>query len=157
MVKTQGKCNSKDRINQGEDESPAKASKIGPSTAYEYCSELLSPFGGLLGLVKFMDLIRFKEIFDGFYRPPTRTPGFGHYEMVCGLIMLLFIGFNRVWHFVYIQLDAMLCSIFKVCRLPYVTTFWRYVDSLGIKSRDVFIDGNERTAGACMAIMRKEL
>jgi len=34
--------------------------------------------------------------------------------------------------FVYIQLDALLCGIFKVARLPYVTTFWRYVDSMGI-------------------------
>lgn len=91
MVKNQGKCNSKDRINQGEDGCPSKASKIGPSTAYGYCSERLSLFGGLLGLVKFMDLIRFKEIFDGFYKPPSRTPELGHYEMVCGLIMLLFI------------------------------------------------------------------
>lgn len=132
MVKNHEKCNSKDRINQGEDRCPSRASKIGPSTAYDYCSERLSPFGGLLGLVKFMDLVRFKEIFDGFYKPPSRTPEMGHYEMVCGLIMLLFIGFNRIWHFVYIQLDAMLCSIFKALKLPYVTTFWRYVDSLGI-------------------------
>ena len=132
MVKKQEEYISKDRINQGEDDCPARASKIGPSTAYGYCSERLSPFGGLLGLVKFMDLVGFKEIFDGFYRPPTRTPMLGHYEMVYGLIMLLFIGFNRIWHFVYIQLDAMLCSILKVLKLPYVTTFWRYVDSLGI-------------------------
>jgi len=132
MVKQQNKHISKGRINQVEGGCPAKTSKIGPSTPYEYCSERLSPFGGLLGLVKFMDLIRFKEIFDGFYKPPSRTPEMGHYEMICGLIMLLFIGFNRIWHFVYIQLDAMLCSIFKVVKLPYVTTFWRYVDSLGI-------------------------
>jgi len=132
MVKRQNKNISKSRINQGKAECPAKASKIGPSTPYNYCNERLSPFGGLLGLVKFMDLIKFKEIFEGFYKPPSRTPKLGHYNMVYGLIMLLFIGFNRVWHFVYIQLDAMLCSIFNVLKLPYVTTYWRYVDSIGI-------------------------
>ncbi len=132
MVKNQKDCTFKDRINQGEDGCSSKASKIGPSTAYDYCSERMSPFGGLLGLVKFMDLVGFKEIFNGFYRPPARTPNLGHYEMVVGLVMLLFIGFNRVWHFVYIRLDAMLCSIFNVFKLPYATTFWRYVDSLGI-------------------------
>ncbi|HAM50157.1 MAG TPA: hypothetical protein DCP92_05490, partial [Nitrospiraceae bacterium] len=52
--------------------------------------------------------------------------------MVYGIIMLLFIGFNRIWHFLYIRIDPMLCSIFNVVRLPYVTTYWRYVDSLGI-------------------------
>lgn len=132
MVKKQNKHISLGRINQAEEGCPARASKIGPSTPYGYCSERLSPFGGLLGLVKFMDLVGFKEIFDRFYQSPSRTPQLGHYEMIYGLIMLLFIGFNRIWHFVYIRLDAMLCSILRVARLPYATTFWRYVDSLGI-------------------------
>jgi hypothetical protein len=46
--------------------------------------------------------------------------------------MLLFIGFNRIWHFVYVRLDAMLCGFFKLTRLPVASTYWRYVDSLGI-------------------------
>jgi hypothetical protein len=132
MVNRQNKDNAGRRVSQGENGCPAKATKIGPSTAYEYCSERLSPFGGLLGLVKFMDVVGFKEIFDGFYRAPGRTPELGHYNMVYGIIMLLFIGFNRIWHFLYIRIDPMLCSIFNVVRLPYVTTYWRYVDSLGI-------------------------
>ncbi|MEN8760112.1 MAG: hypothetical protein ABF303_16760 [Desulfobacterales bacterium] len=52
--------------------------------------------------------------------------------MMMGILMLLFIGFNRIWHFVYVRLDAMLCGFFKLTRLPAATTFWRYVDSLGI-------------------------
>ena len=132
MVKPQKKDSSDNRKNQGEAGYPAHPSKIGAETAYGLCRERLSPFGGLLGLVKFLDLVKFKEIFDGFYNPPTRTPALGHYNMVYGLLLLLFIGFNRVWHFMYIQLDAMLCSIFSVSKLPYVTTWWRYVDSLGI-------------------------
>ncbi|MFI5305259.1 MAG: IS1380 family transposase [Nitrospiria bacterium] len=132
MVKQRNKTISDDPANQWENECASKASKIGPSTPYEKCRERLSPFGGLLGLEKFMDLVGFKEIFNGFYCSPSRNPKLGHYEMVYGILVLLFIGFNRIWHFVYIQLDAMLCGIFKVARLPYITTFWRYVDSLGI-------------------------
>jgi hypothetical protein len=92
----------------------------------------LSPFGGLLGLVKFLDLVNFKEIFEGFYKPPERMPEMGHYHMVYGILLLLFIGFTRVWHFLYIQFDAVVCGIFNRVKLPYVTTYWRYVDSLGI-------------------------
>ena len=132
MVKKQDKDNEKRQGNQGKAGCPAKASKIGYSTPYSYCSERLSPFGGLFGLVKFMELIQFKEIFEGLYNPPSRTPERGHYSMVYGFIMLLFIGFNRVWHFLYIQSDSMLCSIFHVTKLPFVTTYWRYVNSLGI-------------------------
>jgi len=40
--------------------------------------------------------------------------------------MLLFIGFNRIWHFVYIRLGAMLCRLFNVTRLLAASTFWRY-------------------------------
>lgn len=140
MVKRQNNDNAERHINQGSNVCPAKATKIGPSTAYEYCSERLSPFGGLLGLVKFMDVVQFKEIFDGFYKAPTRTPELGHYNMVYGIIILLFIGFNRIWHFLYVRIDPMLCSIFNVARLPYVTTYWRYVDSLGINQGKALLD-----------------
>ena len=140
MVKRQNKNNARRHINQGETECPMKATKIGPSTAYEYCSERLSAFGGLLGLEKFMDVVQFKEIFDYFYKAPSRTPEFGHYKMAYGIIILLFIGFSRIWHFQYIRIDPMLCSIFNVVRLPYVRTYWRYMDSLGINQGKSLLD-----------------
>ena len=140
MVYRQIKDNAGRPINQGETECPAKATKIGPSTGYEYCSERLSPFGGALGLVKFMDLVQFGEIFDAFYTSPERTPDMGHHDMMYGILLLHFIGFNRIWHFQYIRHDPMLCSIFKVDKLPYVTTYWRYVDSLGINQGKSLLD-----------------
>ena len=54
--------------------------------------------------------------------------------------MLLFIGFNRIWHFVYIRLDAMLCGFFRVTRLPAASTFWRYVDNLGINQAESLLN-----------------
>ena len=132
MVKNENNNSSQKVENQGDNDYPARANKIGASTRYEYCNEQLSPFGGLLGLVKFMDLVKFKEVFAKFYKGPSRKPIIGDYAMVYGFIMLLFIGFSRVWHFIYIRLDGMLCSIFNVCKLPDVSTYWRYMDSLGI-------------------------
>lgn len=132
MVKRQDQGSAGRCKNQGGNEGQQKASKIGPSTAYDYCRERLSPFGGLLGLVKFLDLVKFKEIFEGFYKGPERLPAMGHYNMVYGILLLLFIGFTRVWHFLYIQFDPLVCGIFNRVKLPYVTTYWRYVDSLGI-------------------------
>jgi hypothetical protein len=92
----------------------------------------LSPFGGLLALIKFFDLVHFEEIFNSAYNQPSRDPKMGHYAMMAGILMLLFIGFNRIWHFFYVRLDAMLCGFFRVTQLPVASTFWRYVDSLGI-------------------------
>lgn len=118
--------------NQGSDEKRPRARKIGPDTKFDTCTERLSPFGGLLGLVKFLDLFRFEEIFEKLYLPPSRTPKQGHYKTMLAIVMLLFIGFSRLWHFLYVQLDPMLCSILGVEKLPHATTYWRYVNSLGI-------------------------
>ena len=132
MVKRRKKHNRKSRNSKGFNKDRAEARKINASTGYETCTEQLSPFGGLLALIKFLDLVGFKEIFHSAYQAPMREPKLGHYEMMSGILMLLFIGFNRIWHFVYVCLDAMLCGFFRVTRLPAASTFWRYVDSLGI-------------------------
>jgi hypothetical protein len=119
-------------IRKGFCKNRTRARKINASTAYETCTEQLSPFGGLLALIKFFDLVNFHKIFDSAYQPTSREPKLGHYSMMVGIVMLLFIGFNRIWHFVYIRLDAVLCGFFKLTRLPAASTFWRYVDNLGI-------------------------
>ena len=132
MVKRRKKNISKKCTSKGFTGNQAKARKINASTEYDTCTERLSPFGGLLALIKFLDLFDFSEIFNYTYKAPKREPKLGHYFMVVGILMLLFIGFNRIWHFVYVRLDAMLCGFFRVDRLPVSSTFWRYVDSMGI-------------------------
>ena len=140
MVKRRKNNTKKKRNGKGFNENGAKARKINASTEYETCTEQLSPFGGLLPLIKFLDLVRFEEIFDSTYLAPRRDPKLGHHLMVVGILMLLFIGFNRLWHFTYIRLDAMLCGFFRLTKLPVATTFWRYVDSLGINQANAFLN-----------------
>ncbi len=132
MVKKRKNNTRKGRIRKGFCKNRAKARKINASTVYETCTEQLSPFGGLLALIKFFDLVNFHKIFDSAYQPTSREPKLGHYSMMVGILMLLFLGFNRIWHFVYICLDAVLCGFFRVTQLPAASTFWRYVDNLGI-------------------------
>jgi hypothetical protein len=140
MVK-QRKRNSKKRRNRkGFKANVTNARIINASTAYETCTEQLSPFGGLLPLIKFFDLVGFKEIFNFAYHRPRRDPKLGHYLMFVGILMLLFIGFNRLWHFTYIRLDAMLCGFFRLTRLPVASTFWRYVDSMGINQANCLLN-----------------
>jgi len=139
MVKQQKFNTKKKRNGKGFKQNVTKARKINASTVYETCTEQLSPFGGLLALIKFLDLARFKQIFDSTYLAPRRQPKLGHHLMVVGILMLLFIGFNRLWHFTYIRLDAMLCGFFQLTKLPVASTFWRYVDSLGINQAHSFL------------------
>ena len=139
MVKKRKQHINKTPYSKGFPDEPGRPSKIGPSTGYDTCTERLSPFGGLLALIKFLDLIDFENVFEHSYRGPTRDPKLGHYRMVMGILMLLFIGFNRLWHFVYIRLDAMVCGVFALERLPAASTFWRYVDSLGINQANCLL------------------
>jgi hypothetical protein len=140
MVKQRKKNTKKKRNGKGFKANGAQARKINASTVYETCTEQFSPFGGLLPLIKFFDLVGFKETFNSIYLAPRRDPKLGHHLMVVGILMLLFIGFNRLWHFTYIQLDAMLCGFFRLTKLPVASTFWRYVDSLGINQANSFLN-----------------
>ena len=97
--------------------------KITPETEYAECSERLTAFGGLLALVKFLDLIGFQALFAEHYTAPGRKTQLGHSAMVSGILMLLFIGFQRLGHFAYLWGDAMLCGVLKVSVLPAVSTF----------------------------------
>ncbi|MHC5074505.1 MAG: IS1380 family transposase [Planctomycetota bacterium] len=139
MVKTQSNNITKKLTGKGFEESEPRARKINASTGFETCTEQISPFGGLLGLIKFLDLIKLEEIFEHQYIKPRRKVKLGNYRMVVGILMLLFIGFNRLWHFTYIRLDAMICGFFQLTRLPVASTFWRYVNSLGINQADSFL------------------
>ena len=139
MVKLKKKAITKRLTSKGSEEGSQRASKINASTPFGTCAERLSPFGGLLGLIKFLDLVRFDEIFSKLYVAPRRKPNLGHYRMIIGILFLLFIGFNRVWHFTYIRLDALVCGFFRLTRLPVASTFWRYVNSLGVNQALSFL------------------
>jgi hypothetical protein len=132
MVNRQNKAITKNKASKGIHKNLPEAREIKASTGYGICREQLSPFGGLLALIKFLDLIQFETVLEHVYQKPTREPKLGHYRMIVGILMLLFIGFNRLWHFTYIRLDAMMCGFFKLTRLPDASTFWRYLDSLSI-------------------------
>ena len=110
----------------------ARAARITAETPYGECSERLTAFGGLLALVKFLDLIGFEQAFAAHYVHPKREPQLGGYRMVLGVLLLLFIGFQRLGHFAYVRSDPMVCGVLRVVALPAVSTFWRYLRSLSI-------------------------
>lgn len=139
MVKTKRNNKSHKKAGQGKYIENESVTRIGPNTAIDMCSERLSAFGGLMSLVKFFDLIKFKEVFSQHYVSPSRKPQLGCYRMVYGLFMLLFIGFTRLGHIAYIRRDSMICGILKVGLLPAVSTFWRYLKSLEKKQSESFL------------------
>ena len=132
MVHSVKKDRKKGRIKQGRKGKAAGPKKIGASTPYGYTDEHLTPYGGLLPLEKFLDAVKFKELFAAVFVEPGRKTRSGSYFFVKGLLLLLFIGFKRIYHFSYVQEDPMLLGLMGVKRLPHISTFWRFLKSVGI-------------------------
>jgi len=124
--------------------STGNPAKINAETRYEVCDSRMTAFGGLLALTKFIDLVNFKEVFDRNYNSPSRKPALGCYGMMLGFLMLLFIGFARIGQLWYIREDPLVCGILGVKILPAISTFWRYLISLGLnQSRSLLTIGAE--------------
>lgn len=126
-------------VNKDFSESSQRPAKIGPDTNYDTCTARMTAFGGMLGFIKFIDFVNFRDVFNEHYRSPKRKPRLGCYNMVLGFLMLLFIGFTRIGHFAYIRNDVMLCGILNVTILPAISTFWRYLRSLTLNQSQCFL------------------
>ncbi len=64
MVKKHRKDSKKSRASKHINLDAGRARKINASTAYGICSEQISPFGGLLGLTKVLELFDFEKHFN---------------------------------------------------------------------------------------------
>ena len=109
-----------------------KRTVITANTPYEACEERLSAYGGLLPLLKMLDLVGYRAAFEARYVPPQRRSELGDQGMLTGFLLLLFVGFQRLGHFEYIRQDPMVCGALKVGKLPAASTFWRYLKSLTV-------------------------
>ena len=86
MVKSNKRNITRSKVNKEKKRRPLQARKISASTPYETCSEPLSAFGGVLALIRFLDLVEFEEVFEHCYRKPARGPKLDHYRMVMGIV-----------------------------------------------------------------------
>ena len=53
----------------------------------------------------FLDLLRFEEVADHIDLEPSRDPHLVHYRVEKEMLILLYVGIHRLWHF----------RLFKVC------------------------------------------
>ena len=72
MVKSRRKNNRKRGQKQGENKGQEKVKKIRASTRHGYTDEYLSPYGGLLPLVKLWDALKFEDLFRKVFTEPGR-------------------------------------------------------------------------------------
>jgi len=77
MVKSKNQHNQKEGVKQGEKEGGSKTRKIKASTHHGYVNEHLSPYGGLLPLVKLWDGLKFDVLFRLIIVSPLGRPNMG--------------------------------------------------------------------------------
>ena len=77
MVKSKKKINRKRGLKQGENKRPGKARKIRASTRHGYTDEHLSPYGGLLPLVKLWEALKFEDLFKKVFTESLRQTEYG--------------------------------------------------------------------------------
>jgi|LGVF01.1.fsa_nt_gb hypothetical protein len=71
--KNNKKNNRKQQSSKGVTANSAKSGKINASTEHETCDEQLSPFGGLLAVIKFFDRDQPGEFIFKYYEHPARA------------------------------------------------------------------------------------
>ncbi len=71
-------------------------------------------------MVKLWDALKFESLFLEVFTESKRKTGYGSLFFVKGLILVLFIGFCRLNHFVYVCEDPLLLGILGVEQLPVV-------------------------------------
>ena len=104
---------------QGQKTGQKRRTVLTVDTPYGECSERLTVFGGLLAA----DLIGVANIFEEHFARPKRALKLGHYRMALGVLLLLFVEFQRLGHFVHVRTETMICRTLRVRCLPAVSAF----------------------------------
>ncbi|NIR49105.1 IS1380 family transposase [candidate division KSB1 bacterium] len=120
----------------------SRVRKITAATPHGFIDEHLTPFGGLFSLEKLLDAVEVEQAFDEHFVAPQRTPKLGHWTMIKAIMGLQFIGLQRLYHFTYVNEDAMLKGVLDVERLPVVSTFWRCLNSYDHEQAHSFLKLN---------------
>ena len=81
---------SKDKAKVSMVQGSSKRMNITANTPFGVCEDRLTAYGGLLALLKVLDLIGFKEAFENHYVPPERRCELGDRGMLTGFLLLLF-------------------------------------------------------------------
>lgn len=132
MVKSKTQTTPETRASQALCNQCSGITKINASTPYDFKGGRMTPFGGLLPLVTMLEKLRFEELVNKTLTVKRPTRVMSVYHFVLGLLLLLYIGFDRLNHVRHLVMDPLVTGVLGVLRLPVQSTFWRFLQSLRI-------------------------
>jgi hypothetical protein len=115
---------------QGAARDREEATRITGSTPYEFGARGLTPYGGLLPLVRLLERLEFAKLIEERLTIKRQPVAMSVCEFVLAMVIALYIGFDRLSHMAFLARDAVITGILGVKELPVQSTFWRFLNSL---------------------------
>ena len=130
MVKGRRKNRRKTPARQAIPRSSPEPNKIRASTPYDFEGRNLTPYGGLLPVATMLEKLGFRELVETVITSSRITRAMKLYEFILGIVLGLYVGFQRLSHMRFIARDPMLTGILGVEELPPQSTLWRFLAGL---------------------------
>jgi len=117
---------------QGLGEGTETATRITGATPYEFGARGLTPYGGLLPVVQLLERLEFRQLLAERLTVKRQPAAMSVYDFVLAIVIALYIGFDRLSHLAFLATDVVITGIVGVVKLPVQSTFWRFLNSLGL-------------------------
>ena len=130
MVRNKRQHRQKTRARQGPEDTHPEPNKIGASTHYDFSGKNLTPYGGLLPVATMLEKLGFQKLVEETLTCGRMTRVMSLYKFVLGIVLGLYVGFQRLNQLRFIARDPMLTGILKEPRLPPQSTLWRFMAAL---------------------------
>ena len=103
------------------------ANKIKASTEYTFTGKNMTPFGGMFPLASLVEKIKFDKMLEECLtvKSKTKLPA---YKYILAMIYLIYMGYKRLAHFMYLHDDDFFKRILGIATLPVQSTFWRFLN-----------------------------
>ncbi len=130
MVKSGKKHNRKTPARQAFQTTQSEPNKIGVSTPYDFEGKNLTPYGGLLPVATMLEKLGFQQLVEEAITSKRQTRAMSLYRFALGIVLGIYVGFQRLNQMRFIARDPILTGILGVDQLPPQSTLWRFLAGL---------------------------
>jgi len=101
--------------------------KITASTDFTFSGKKMTPFGGMFALSSLVEKIQLDKLIESTLTVDRKTK-FDTHKYILAIIFMLYMGYERLAHFMYLHQDSFFIRILGMSFLPVQSTFWRFMN-----------------------------
>jgi len=157
MVSKSRQHTAKTRAAQASSLPSPEPNKIDSSTPYDFAAKNLTAYGGLLPVATLLEKLQFQQLVEERVKVKRHTRVMPVYQFLLSMVLAVYVGFSRLHHLRFLQLEPMLLGILKVLRLPPQCTYWRFLASLPLDTARQLLEVNREMRERVWAAANIEL